>query len=321
MTRFIVSRFLAIWPVLIIVLLASFMLTRLIPGDPVTALLGQFPVPDAYRQEVAHTFGVDQPTPVQLWLYVTNLLKGNLGFSFANREPVLSLVLGRAMNSLLLMVPVLVISSILGVALGVLAASTKARAFDVAVTTVTLAGYSIPIFWLGQMLILLFAVRLHWLPVQGMLAIRGLEPGWPTVWNFIQHWLMPGFTATLFYLAVVARVARSSLREALGQDFITTARSKGLSEREVLWKHALPNSLIPVVTVIGYNFGYAITGTIIVEAVFGWPGLGGLFVSSIASRDYPVLQAIFLLTSVAVVLANLITDFLYGVVDPRVRYE
>jgi peptide/nickel transport system permease protein len=320
MLRFLGTRFLGIWPVLVTVLVVSFMLTHMIPGDPVTALLGQYPVPEAYRLQVAHAFGVDKSLPTQLWLYFLNLLQGNLGFSYANRQPVLSLVLSRAGNTLLLMVPVLFLSSIAGVILGVVASSRR-RGVDVFVTAVSLSGYSMPVFWLGQILILLFAVKLRWLPVQGMLAVRGVEPGWPTLVDFLRHWILPGITATLFYVAVVARVARSSLRESLDQDYVTTARSKGLSEREVLWKHALPNSMIPVITVIGYNFGYAITGSIIVEAVFAWPGLGGLFVSSIANRDYPVLQAIFLLTAVAVVLANLITDFLYGVVDPRVRYE
>lgn len=318
--RYILSRLLWTVPMILTVLIVSFFLTRIVPGDPVMALVGEYPAPPEYIEEVRRSFGLDEPLRVQLWLYLTNLVQGRLGFSFANRQPVLELVLTGSGNTLLLMIPALIASSILGVVLALLAARREGGISDAVLTSVSVVGYSVPIFWLGQVLIIVFAVQLHWLPAQGMLTLRGLAPGLPTVWNFFLHWILPGFATTLFYTGVVARVARTSVRETLNQDFVMAVRAKGVTDRKVLSRHVLPNALIPVITVIGYNFGYAVTGSIMVEAVFAWPGLGGLFISSITMRDYPVLQAIFLLTALTVVVANSVTDIIYGLVDPRVRH-
>jgi ABC-type dipeptide/oligopeptide/nickel transport system permease component len=307
-------------PVFFAVLITSFVLTHVVPGDPITALVGEYPAPPDYVASVREAFGLDHSLLVQLGLYFVNLAHGDLGFSFANRQPVIALVLDRTGKTLLLMGPALIASSILGVLLGMFAASRRRSSVDAAISSVSLVGYSIPVFWLGQVLIIVFAVNLHWLPAQGMLSVRGVEPGLATVIDFILHWILPGTATTLFYAAVVARVARASIRETLHQDFVVTALAKGLSEREVLWKHVLPNSIMPVVSVIGYNFGNAITGTIMAEAVFAWPGIGGLFLSSATNRDYPVLQGIILLAALTVVLTNLATDLIYVAIDPRVRH-
>jgi peptide/nickel transport system permease protein len=232
---------------------------------------------------------------------------------------VLSLVAKRTLSTLALMVPALLLATIAGLFLAKLSANAKRGARSLAVTGVSLFGYSVPVFWLGQVLIVLFAVQLQWLPAQGMVSIRGVEGPWATALDYTLHWLLPGFCVAIFYAAVVARVGRASLEEAASQDFVTTARAKGLSERAVFWRHILPNAFIPIVTVIGYNFGSALTGTIMVETVFAWPGLGTLFINSIANRDYPVVQGIFLLTATAVVLVNLLTDLFYGLLDPRIR--
>ena len=176
-----------------------------------------------------------------------------------------------------------------------------------------------PIFWLGQLLVILFAIKLRWLPAQGMITLRDTPTGWAAVRDVLWHLVLPALSVTIYYVAVVARVARASVLETISQDYVLTARAKGLSRRKVLWRHVLPNSLIPVVTVIGYNFGYSLTGAILVETVFAWPGLGNLFITSIGNRDYPVLQGIFLFTAVCVVVANVLTDVLYGALDPRVR--
>jgi ABC-type dipeptide/oligopeptide/nickel transport system permease component len=301
------------------IVVVGFVITHILPGDPVDVLVGDFPAPPEYVAQVRHEFGLDAPLATQLWLYVANLAKGNLGFSFVNRQPVLALVLQRAGATLLLMVPALVLASILGVIIAVHAARRAGGAMDSFLTGVSLVGYSIPVFWLAQILIVVFAVTLGWLPAQGMFSIRTPSTGLGVVGDYAKHWVLPGFCVTIYYLAVVARVARSSMLEMLHQDFVLTARAKGLSERAVLWKHVLRNSLIPVITVIGYNFGYSLTGAILTETVFAWPGLGSLFVTSIANRDYPVLAGIFLLAAVAVVLANLVTDLLYAAADPRVR--
>jgi peptide/nickel transport system permease protein len=167
--------------------------------------------------------------------------------------------------------------------------------------------------------VIVFAIKVHLLPAQGMFSLRERLTGWPYVLDVLWHLVLPMFSVTIYYVAIVARVARASVLDALSQDFVLTAKAKGLSRRHVLWRHVLPNALIPVVTVIGYNFGYSLTGAILVETVFAWPGLGNLFITSIGNRDYPVLQGIFLLTAIAVVIANVATDLIYASLDPRVR--
>ena len=319
MAHYIRSRLLWACVMVVGIAVVGFLITHILPGDPVDVLVGDFPAPPDYVEQVRHEFGLDAPLATQLWLYVANLTQGNLGFSFVNRQPVLTLILHRAGATLLLMVPALMLASILGVMIAVRAARRAGSAMDSFLTGVSLVGYSVPVFWLAQILIVLFAIKLAWLPAQGMFSIRTPGTGLGLVTDYAKHWVLPGFCITVYYLAVVARVARSSMLEMLHQDFVLTARAKGLSERTVLWKHVLRNSLIPVITVIGYNFGYSLTGAILTETVFAWPGLGSLFITSISNRDYPVLAGIFLLAAVAVVLANLITDLLYAAADPRVR--
>ena len=319
MLRYIGARLL--WACLIIVgiVAVNFVLTRIIPGNPVNALVGDFPVPQEYIDQVRRELGLDRPMIVQLGLYLLQLVQGNLGFSFVNRQPVLPLLLDRAGVTLMLMIPSLIVASVLGVFIAVRAARSAGSAFNTFLTALSLAGVSIPVFWLAQLLIMEFSVNLGWLPAQGMSSVRANYTGFAWFTDYLRHLMLPAFCITLSYMAVVVRVARTSMLEMLDQDFILTARAKGLSESAVLWGHVLRNGLIPVITVIGYNFGYSLTGAILTETVFAWPGLGGLFVSSIEFRDYPVLSGIFLLAATAVVFANLITDILYAVVDPRVR--
>ncbi|HEV7401251.1 MAG TPA: ABC transporter permease, partial [Solirubrobacterales bacterium] len=275
--------------------------------------------PPGYIEQIRHDFGLDQPLWMQLLRYGENLVQGHLGYSFANRQPVLGLILDRARLTLLLMLPALTLAAMLGVVFALAAAPHAGSGYDSTMTALSLIGYSMPIFWLGQLLVILFAIKLRWLPAQGMITLRNTPTGWAAVWDVLWHLVLPALSVTIFYTAIVARVARASLLETISQDYVLTARAKGLSRRAVLWRHVLPNSLIPVVTVIGYNFGYSLTGAILVETVFAWPGLGSLFITSIGNRDYPVLQGIFLFTAVTVVVANVLTDMLYGVLDPRVR--
>ncbi len=298
MGRYLLSRLAWAGPIILAILVINFLIIHLAPGDPIEALVGDFPAPPDYIASVRHQFGLDQPLATQLWLYLVNL---------AHRF------------TLLLMLPALTLAAILGVVLALTAAPRAGSAYDGAITAVSLFGYSVPIFWLGQVLIVLFAIDLRWLPAQGMISLREQPTGMAAVLDVLWHLILPAFSVTIYYVAVVARVARASVLDVLHQDFILTAKSKGLPRRQVLWRHVLPNALIPVITVIGYNFGYSLTGAILVETVFAWPGLGNLFITSISNRDYPVLQGIFLLTALTVVLANLITDLLYGAVDPRVR--
>jgi ABC-type dipeptide/oligopeptide/nickel transport system permease component len=319
MTRYLLSRL--AWGLLIIlcILVLNFLIVHMVPGDPLHALLGDFPVPPEYAQQIRVEFGLDKPLATQLWLYLLNLVQGNLGFSFANRMPVLDLIVARLGPTLLLMLPALFFAAVLGIVMGVTAAPRAGSAQDSALTALSLFGYSVPIFWLGQMLVIVFANHLGWLPAQGMKSMRDEYEGLDAFLSLMRHLVLPGFSVMIFYIAIVSRVARASVAEALHHDYVLTARAKGLSARAVLWRHVLPNALIPVVTVIGYNFGHSLTGAILVETVFAWPGIGSLFITSITNRDYPVLQGIFLLAAVSVVVINIATDLLYAFLDPRVR--
>jgi len=320
MRRYVLSRLAAAVFIIVAVVVVNFLLTHVVPGNPVDALVGEFPAPPDYVEKIKRDFGLDQPLATQLSLYVVALAQGNLGFSFANRQPVLPLILRHAGNTLLLMIPALSAAALGGILLGSMAARRAGSLSDAALTAVSLAGYAMPVFWLAQVLIVIFAVVLHWLPAQGMLSIEQGQGGfWALAKDYARHLVLPGFAIAISYMAVVARVCRASLLEAMRQDFVLLALSKGLRPDRVFWRHVLPNALIPVITVIGYNFGFALTGAILTETVFGWPGLGYLFITSVAKRDYPVLEGIFLLASFAVVLANLLTDLAYAMVDPRAR--
>lgn len=303
-------------PVVLVILIFNFILTRMAPGDPITAILGEYPAPPAYVEQLRATMGLDKPVWHQLGVYLAHVLQGDLGYSFLNRQPVLNLIAEKALNTLALMVPGLVLASILGIVIGRLSLLFKGGFLDNALTGISLFGYSVPAFWMGQILVIIFAVELQWLPAQGMAP---LQKGESAFLDFLSHWALPGFTVTIFYAAIVARVARASLKEAVTGDYILTALAKGASQRRLFWRHVLPNGLVPIVSVIGYNFGLALTGAILVESVFAWPGLGNLFMASIVARDYPTLQGIFILAGTTVVLANIVTDSLYGVIDPRVR--
>src|SRR5450755_2214750 len=319
MRSYVLSRL--VWGALIVlcILVLNFLIIHMVPGDPLQAMLGDFPVPPGYAEKIRTEFGLDKPLGTQLVLYLLNLAHGNLGFSFANRMSVLDLVLARLGPTLLLMLPALFMAAVVGVVLGVTAAPRAGSIEDSALTAVSLFGYSVPIFWLGQVLVIVFAIQLGWLPAQGMNNMREELHGIARALDVARHLVLPAFSVMIFYLAIVARVARASVAEALHHDYVLTAKAKGLSRRTILWRHVLPNAMIPVVTVIGFNFGQSLTGAILVETVFAWPGLGNLFITSITNRDYPVLQGIFLLTSVAVVVVNIATDLLYAALDPRVR--
>lgn len=319
MLRFLFTRLVWAAPIILMIAVLSFVLLHLVRGDPVTALIGDFPAPPEYVARIRAEFGLDQPISTQLWLYLVNLAHGNLGFSFANRMPVLDLVLARAKITLWLMVPALVAASVLGVVMALAAAPRAGSSADATITGLSLLGHSVPVFWLAQILVMVFAVQLHWLPASGMITLRNTPTGWAAVTDFLWHLILPMTCITIYYVAVVARVARAAVLELLHRDFVLTAMAKGLSNRRVLWRHILPNALIPVVTVVGYSFGASLTGAILTETVFAWPGLGSLFVSSISVRDYPVLQGIFLLSAVAVVVANIVTDLVYWLVDPRLH--
>lgn len=306
-------------PTVLGIVLLTFVLTRLAPGDPVQALIGEFPAPPGYADQIREQFGLDKPVPTQFLLYLQALASGDLGFSFAHNAPVLDVILNRMVNTLLRMVPALVLASLLGILLGAMGARRAGTRTDTLITMVTISGQSVPVFWLAMMLILLFSVQLGLFPVSGMQSLGGSDTPVEAVTDYAWHWVLPGATLTLAYMTVVARVARSSILETMHQDYVLTAEAKGLSRREVMRGHIFRNALPPIVTVIGFNFGLVLTGAVLTETVFSWPGIGSLFVQAVTNRDYPVIQGVLLFSAVVVVLVNLVVDLLYPAIDPRMR--
>lgn len=312
---FAAKRLLYAIPLILGVIVINFMLIQLAPGDPATVLVGDFPVPEEYMERVRAEYGLDRSVPEQLIAYLGQLFQGNLGVSFSKRQDVLSLLLERLPATLELTLSAMVLATIVGVLLGIIAAKYRGRAPDSTSQVTTLLGFSVPEFWLGQMLIVLFAVTLGWLPLGGNAPVRG-DGDVPFDLNYL---VLPAVALSFRYVALIARMTRSSLLEVNSADFVTASRSRGVSESLILRRHTLKNAAPPVITVIGYNFGFILAGSVMVETVFGWPGIGRLLYESISARDYPVMTAILLIISVTVVLANVVTDIVHALLDPRLE--
>jgi len=320
MVNFVSRRLLHALPLLICVIVFNFFLIHLAPGDPIQALVGEFPAPESYIVEMRKAFGLDQSIYIQLLLYIKNVLAGDLGFSFYYRQPVLTVILDRVPATLQLMVPALLFSATVGILLGVLSARKPYSLADNAISIFSLFGYCVPAFWLGQMLMAAFAIELGWLPSQGMKTVGVDLQGVSLIIDRTAHLALPFAALAIRHLAVNARMMRSSMLEVAYEDFVTVARAKGLDEKAVIAHHMVPNALMPVVTIIGVDVGFLFTGSVLVESVFGWPGIGRLMYESIVKRDYPVLMGNFLITTVLVVVVNLIVDLIYLWLDPRVKY-
>ena len=319
MARYVLGRLLQVPALVLAIVVVIFSIVHLAPGDPVQALVGDFPAPDEYVRQVREQFGLDRPLIVQFGRYLGALARGDLGFSFVYRKPVLALIAERAGATALLTLTALSFASLVGLALGVLAARRPFSALDSLVSGGSVVGFSVPVFWLGQLLILAFAVSLGWLPAQGMQSVREAHEGWAKVADVGWHLLLPALALSLRFLGMTARLARSSMLDVLGHEYIRSAHAKGAGELRVLLLHALPNAVLPVITLVGYNLGFVLAGSALVETVFGWPGMGRLLYDSVFARDSPVLLGIMITVSLCVVAANLLTDLLYAWVDPRIR--
>lgn len=298
-------RLIAIVPVLLVVAALVFAIVHLVPGDPVLAMVGA----EAARQDIElmrQRLGLDRPLLVQFGDYVGSALQGDFGNSIRTGRPVLDEVFARFPRTMQLALVALGISMVVGVFLGVIAAVFKGTWIDTLAVFVAILGVSAPTFWIGLGLIFVFAVDLGWFPTGGAESWR--------------HVVLPAATLGFHYAAVIARVTRSSMLDVLADDYVRTARAKGLDAWRVIGGHALKNALIPTMTIVGLQFGALISGSIVVEVVFSWPGLGLLLITALNSRDYPVVQACILTIATAFILVNLVVDMLYGVVDPRVRY-
>lgn len=316
---YIVRRLIAAIPLVFGVLVITFMLIHLAPGDPIYILAGEGG-DEAYYAQMRALYGLDRPLPEQLVRYIAEVLRGDFGYSFRYQQPVFEVILDRVPATLLLMITALTFSTVLGILLGVLSALRPRTPTDHGIALVTLTFFSMPVFWLGQLLIIAFAVGLKLFPVQGMESAREEYTGLRHVADVLHHLALPALTLGLVQLALTARLTRTSLREVMQEDYVRTARAKGLHERRVVLGHALRNALLPVVTVLGGQIGVLLTGAALTETIFAWPGLGRLLLDSTLNRDYPVLMALFILVATTVIVANLVTDLVYLLLDPRVRY-
>ena len=318
---YVLRRLIQAVPLVFVIILINFVLIHSAPGDPVDFLIGSMEATPEYLEQLRREFGLDQPISVQLVKYVGKVLQFDLGYSLRFRQPVLELILSRLPATLLLMGTALVLSSLIGIVLGAVAARRPYSATDHAVTFVALGGYSMPVFWLGQILLIVFSLHLGWFPTQGMYSLRAPAEGFGRVVDIAHHLALPALTYSVYHLALIYRLMRVKMQETLALDFITTARAKGVPEHRVVYVHALRNAVLPVVTVIGLNFGFMLAGSVLTETVFAWPGMGRLLYEAIGARDYPVLMGLFTILSIMVILANVVTDVVYALVDPRVVYR
>jgi peptide/nickel transport system permease protein len=313
MLSFIFRRVLATLPVMLVVAVFVFLMLRLTPADPAAIIAGD----NANAEQVAQIrkqLGLDQPILTQFFIWVGKILRGDLGESFFFKKTVVDLIADRIEPTLSLSLFTIVIAVLIAVPLGVIAARTQGSWIDRTIMGFSVLGFSVPVFVIGYMLIYIFAIELNWLPVQGYQRLAQGVGGW------FQRLILPAITLSVVYIALIARMTRTSVLEVLSEDYIRTARAKGQVERKVLFRHALRNAAVPIVTVIGIGIALLIGGVVVTESVYTIPGLGRLTVDAVLARDYPVIQAVILLFSFVYVLINLMVDIIYTLLDPRIRY-
>jgi len=318
--RYVLKRLVQAIPVVLAIVIVNFFLLQLAEGDAVDVLAGEAgSATPEYMAQLREKFGLDQPLPVQLAAYMKNVLMFDLGYSFRHDMPVSELVFDRLVPTLLLMVCTITLAVGFGIVLGLLAASGLNTWRDNLISVFALVSYATPLFWVGLMMIVVFSLRLGWFPTSGMENFAAFHEGWDRVRDIAHHLVMPVITLSLFYLALYTRLMRASMLEQAGMDYVTTARAKGLTERRIVFVHILRNALLPVLTMAGVQVGALIGGSVIVESVFAWPGLGMLAFEALFARDLNLLLGIFLLSALLVVAINLVIDLLYSFLDPRIE--
>jgi peptide/nickel transport system permease protein len=318
MLRFLLRRATLSVPLLLLLPGVLFTLIHAAPGSVVDAIIGDYPVPPAYRAQLTAMLGLNRPFGDQLLTYYHRALTLNFGYSYANGAPVSDLVWGRLGATLILVVPALLLSSVIGLVLGSIAGHARSVWGDNVINGSALVSLAVPSFWLAQILIIVFSIHLGWFPSIGMVSARrggSIDPG-----DLLWHLILPLTALTFLEFGAVTRVTRASTLEVVGMDYITTAQMKGLTPRQIRWRHVLRNASLPAITIIGTRFGRAVAGSILIETVFAWPGMGLLLFNSIEQRENQVLLAIVMMIGFTVVVANLITDFVYGLIDPRIRH-
>ncbi|RLI46256.1 hypothetical protein DRO69_03485 [Candidatus Bathyarchaeota archaeon] len=320
---YVIRRILIIIPIFFLITVLIFFMVYAAPGDPSRMLVGEKGrVPPERVEEFIKKWGLDQPVYIQYILWVGRLLQGNLGYSFRNNKPVIVVIGERLQLTLELMISAEIISIIIAIVLGVIAAVKHYSIFDGTASVAALIGYSTPNFWLALMLILFFAENLRWFPAGGTFT-QGISFPTPfhATMDHLEHLILPVTVLVLGWTAYLFRMVRASMLEVLGQDYITTARAKGLKERVVIYKHALRNALLPVITYEGFSIGYLFAGAAVIEYIFGWTGLGHFFVEMTNLRDYPSVIGLSVIIAIMVLLSNLVADIAYALADPRIRYD
>jgi peptide/nickel transport system permease protein len=316
MVSYIIRRTLGAIPLLFGITVISFLIIKMAPGDPSSLLLDPNISP-ADRERFMEKYGLNDPLPVQYVKWVGNMLQGDFGTSLIRKGvPVSEMIMNRLPNTLLLMVVSTIIAMLISIPFGVLSATRPYTKIDYTVTVASFVGLATPNFWLGLILIMVFAVHLKWFPTGGVATLNAPF----SIWDRIHHLILPAFVLASADMASLTRYTRSSMLEVIKQDYIRTARAKGLKERKVIYKHGLRNGLIPIITIFGLLLPTFIGGSVVVEKIFGWPGIGLLFIDSAFQRDYPVLMALTVISAVFVVIGNLIADILYAIFDPRIEY-
>jgi peptide/nickel transport system permease protein/oligopeptide transport system permease protein len=306
MLQYVIKRLFSTLPVLLGISLLLFFMLRMLPGDPAQVLAGQMASQEDIKI-IRHQLGLDRSIFVQYGIFLSRLAKLDLGRSARTQNPVIKEIWARLPNTVLLAMTAITLACLFGIPAGIISAVRPYTWIDYLFTSMALFGISMPVFWLGLMLIVIFSLVLHWLPAGGI-------GSW-------KHVILPSFTLAAFVVAFITRMTRASMIEALSQDYTTTARSKGLKEKVVIVKHVLKNALIPIITVVGLQFGLLLGGAVLTETVFAWPGIGRLIVDSILARDYPVIQGTILIFGLLYILVNLFVDITYAFIDPRIRYD
>ncbi len=320
LVRPLLSRVLQGLALVLAVVVLNFVLVHAAPGDPVETIAGASGgMSPELMADLRKQYGLDKPLPVQLGVYLAKVVSGDLGFSYFFNLPVTQMISERVPATLLLVLSSVLTAFVVGTTLGVLSSRKPNGLLSQFITVLSLVGFAAPVFWMGIMLVILFASVIPILPVSGMRAADSSGGGLKDVLDVLQHLVLPTLTLSLVYLAQYSRLSRSSMLDVLGADFIRTARAKGLADRVVLYKHALRNALLPVVTVLGLQFGNVMAGAILVETVFNWPGLGRLAFESVLRRDYPTILGLLLFSSMVVIVMNLVTDLCYRLIDPRIK--
>ena len=314
MAKTILKRVLQIIPVLFVVVTFTFMLTRMIPGDPATMMLGPQASPDAIAL-MKEKLGLNTPMLQQYIDYFLGIFQGDFGYSYSYSSSVMPLIMGKIPATLSITLTGLILALLVGVPIGVESAVKQNTPFDYIFMVLALVGVSMPIFWLGLMLVLQFSVNLGWLPAMGMGSIAN------GAWDVVSHMILPCFCLATIPAATFARITRSSMLETINSDYVKSLRARGVKESLIIWKHAFKNALPPILTVLGLQLAYCFSGAVLTESIFSWPGMGTLIVNAVNSRDYSLIQGVVLFSAIAFVFINLVVDIIYMFINPRVNYE